>query len=205
MTQVTAQLVKQLRDKTGARLMDCKKALVENDGNLDKAIDWLRQKDLIRAITIGKQPAAEGLVESYIHTAGRIGVLVEVNCQTDFVARSPVFKELARNIAMQIAASEVEYVCLEDIPAEVVEQERAIESQKDNLADKPAELKEKIIAGRTEKRLKEMTLLEQSYIRNPTMTVDELIKLSMATLGENIEVHRFARFSLGERRLTVAG
>lgn len=198
MTEITAQLVKKLRTQTGAGMMDCKKALVASNGNVDKAIKWLCQKDLIRIRTLGNQSVAEGLIESYIHTHGRIGVLVEVNCQTDFVARSQEFRELTRNIAMQIAAFPVEYIGLKDIPAEVVEYERAIESAKDDLNEKPAEIREKAIAGRLEKRLQEITLLDQPYISDQTMTVNELIGRSIAVLGENIQVRRFARFSLSE-------
>lgn len=198
MTEITAQLVKKLRTQTGAGMMDCKKALVATHGNIDKAIEWLRQKDLIRIRTLGNQSVAEGLIECYIHTHGCIGVLVEVNCQTDFVARSQEFRELTRNIAMQIAAFPVEYIGLEDIPAEVVEYERAIASAKDDLKEKPAQIREKVITGRVEKRLKEITLLDQPYIRDQAMTVNELIGRSIAALGENIQVRRFARFSLGE-------
>lgn len=198
MTEITAQLVKKLRTQTGAGMMNCKKALIATNGNIDKAIEWLRQKDLIRIRTLGNQSVAEGLIESYIHTHGRIGVLVEVNCQTDFVARSQEFRELTRNIAMQIAAFPVEYIGLEDIPAEVVEYERAIANANDDLKEKPAQIREKVITGRVEKRLKEITLLDQPYIRDQAMTVNELIGRSIASLGENIQVRRFARFSLGE-------
>ncbi len=198
MAEISAQLVKQLREKTGAGMMDCKKALTETSGDEEKAVEWLRKKGKASAEKKAGRLAAEGIVESYIHIGGRIGVLVEVNCETDFVARRDEFKELARNIAMQIAASSVDYVRIEDIPATMVEHERTIESGKDDLAKKPAEIKDKIIAGRIEKRLKEMTLLDQPYIKDPSITVDELIKNSVATLGENIQVRRFARYTLGE-------
>lgn len=199
MTEITPKLVKKLRDMTGGAMMLCKKALVESNGDIDKAIEWLRQKDLIRARGCGHQRVAQGLIESYIHTSRRIGVLVQLNCQTDFVARTQEFRELARNIAMQIAACpQVEYVSLEDIPAEVVEYERTIESGKDDLAQKPANIREKVVAGRVEKRLKEMTLLQQPYIRDESLTVNELIQLSIAAVGENIQVRRFVRFTVDD-------
>jgi elongation factor Ts len=205
MTQVTAKLVKQLRDMTGAGMMDGKRALLETDGNLEQAVELLRQKNLLHNRTCqgSNRKAAEGVIESYIHATRRIGVLVEVNCETDFVSRTSTFRELARNIAMHIAASETEYIQLKDIPADVVKRERVLESNRDDLVDKPAELREKIVGDRIEKRLKEITLLEQPYIRDPTITVDQLIRLNMANLGENIEVSRFARFSLGELRSSL--
>ena len=205
MAQVTAKLVKQVRDLTGAGMMDSRRALLETDGNLEQAVALLRQKNLLctRTCQGSHRKAAEGVIESYIHATRRIGVLVEVNCETDFVARTLTFRELARTIAMHIAASQTEYIHLKDIPADVVERERVLESNRDDLADKPAELREKIVCDRIEKRLKEMTLLEQPYIRDQTITVDELIRLIMASLGENIEVRRFARFSLGESKSSL--
>ncbi|MBD2100638.1 translation elongation factor Ts [Leptolyngbya sp. FACHB-261] len=198
MAEISAQLVKQLREKTGAGMMDCKKALSETDGDEAKAVEWLRKKGKASAEKKAGRVAAEGIISSYIHTGGRVGVLVEVNCETDFVARREEFKELARNVAMQIAASPVDYIRIEDIPQEIVERERQIEAGKDDLAKKPAEIKEKIISGRIEKRLKEMTLLDQPYIRDQAITMDELIKNTIATLGENIQIRRFVRFTLGE-------
>jgi elongation factor Ts len=199
MAEISAQAVKELREKTGAGMMDCKKALTENAGDMEKSIDWLRQKNLARAGKQESKVAAEGLVGQYIHTGGRIGVLVEVNCQTDFVGRNEAFKELVTNIAMQIAACpNVEYVRISDIPAEVAEKEKSIEMGKDDLAGKKEELKEKIVAGRIEKRLKEMCLLDQPYIKDQNITVDELVKQQAGALGENIQVRRFVRFILGE-------
>jgi elongation factor Ts len=199
MADISAQAVKQLREKTGAGMMDCKKALTENGGDLEKSIAWLRQKGIASAGKKEGRVAAEGLVGQYIHTGGRIGVIVEVNCQTDFVARNDAFKELVNNIAMQIAACpNVEYVKVADIPAELAEKETAIEMGKDDLAGKKEEMKVKIVQGRIEKRLKEMCLLDQPYIRDQNISVGELVKQQVATLGENIQIRRFVRFVLGE-------
>ncbi len=199
MADISAKAVKELRDKTGAGMMDCKKALQENEGNIEKAIEWLRKKGIASADKKAGKVAAEGLVDSYIHIGGRIGVLVEVNCQTDFVARNEDFKALVSNIAKQVAACpNVEYVKVSDIPAEVAEKEKAIEMGKDDLAGKPDNIKEKIVQGRIDKRLKEMCLLDQPYIKDSTITVEELVKQHVAKLGENIQVRRFVRFNLGE-------
>ncbi len=199
MADISAMAVKELRDKTGAGRMDCKKALQENEGNLEKAIEWLRKKGIASADKKAGKVAAEGLVDSYIHIGGRIGVLVEVNCQTDFVARNEDFKALVSNIAKQVAACQnVEYVKVSDIPAEIAEKEKAIEMGKDDLAGKPDNIKEKIVQGRIDKRLKEMCLLDQPYIKDSTITVEELVKQHVAKLGENIQVRRFVRFNLGE-------
>lgn len=180
-------------------MMDCKKALVENEGDMEKAAEWLRQKGIATADKKAGKVAAEGLVDSYIHTGGRIGVLVEVNCQTDFVARNDQFKELVRNIAMQIAACpNVEYVKVSDIPAEIAEKEKSIEMNRDDLSGKPDNIKEKIVQGRIEKRLKEMCLMDQPFIRDQNITVEELVKQNVASLGENIQIRRFIRFVLGE-------
>ncbi|NJP09850.1 MAG: translation elongation factor Ts [Leptolyngbyaceae cyanobacterium RU_5_1] len=199
MAEISAKLVKELREKTGAGMMDCKKALQETEGDIEKAIEWLRKKGIASAGKKEGKVAAEGLVDSYIHIGGRIGVLVEVNCQTDFVARNEAFKTLVSNIAKQIAASQnVEYVKVGDIPAEIAEKEKSIEMGKDDLAGKPDNIKEKIVQGRIEKRLKEMCLLDQAYIKDPNITVEELVKQHIAQLGENIQVRRFVRFNLGE-------
>lgn len=199
MAEIPAKDVKELRDRTGAGMMDCKKALVENNGEKEKAIEWLRQKGLASAGKKAGRVAAEGLVDSYIHTGGRIGVLVEVNCETDFVARNEAFVQLVRNVAMQIAACpNVEYVKVSDIPAEIADKEKAVEMGKDDLAGKPENIKEKIVSGRIEKRLKEMSLMDQPYIKDQSMTVEELVKQSVAQLGENIQIRRFVRYVLGE-------
>ncbi len=199
MADIPATDVKELRERTGAGMMDCKKALQETGGEKEKAIEWLRQKGLASAGKKAGRVAAEGLVDSYIHTGGRIGVLVEVNCETDFVARNEAFPTLVRNIAMQIAACpNVEYVNVSDIPTEIAEKEKAIEMGKDDLAGKPENIKEKIVQGRIEKRLKEMSLMDQPYIRDQNISVEELVKQAIAQLGENIQVRRFVRFVLGE-------
>jgi elongation factor Ts len=199
MADISAKLVKELRDKTGAGMMDCKKALTENEGDLEKSVDWLRQKGISKAGSKGDRIAAEGLVGSYIHTGGRVGVLVEVNSETDFVARSAKFQELVRNIAMQIAACpNVEYVKVSDIPAAIAERETAVEMGKDDLAGKKEEMKVKIVQGRIDKRLKELSLVDQPYIRDQNITVEELVKQAIAELGENIQIRRFVRFTLGE-------
>lgn len=199
MATISAKVVKELREKTGAGMMDCKKALTENDGDMTKAIEWLRQKGTISADKKQGRVAAEGLVESYIHTGGRIGVLVEVNCETDFVARRQEFQELVKNIAMQIAACpNVEFVRTEDIPEATVNKEKEIEMGRDDLDGKPDNIKEKIVSGRIGKRLNEISLLPQPYIRDQSITVEELVKQSIAQLGENIQVRRFVRFVLGE-------
>ncbi len=199
MAEISAQVVKQLREKTGAGMMDCKKALQETDGDLTQAMDWLRKKGMASAANKGARVAAEGLVGSYIHTGGRVGVLVEVNCETDFVARGDEFKKLVQDIAKQVAACpNVEYVSLSEIPTEISDKEKEIEMGKDDLVNKPENIKEKIVQGRIEKRLKEMTLVDQPFIKDQSITVEELVKQSIANLGENIKIRRFARFVLGE-------
>ncbi|MEO0534211.1 MAG: translation elongation factor Ts [Cyanobacteria bacterium P01_A01_bin.123] len=199
MAEISAKLVKELRDKTGAGMMDCKKALKENDGDMTKAAEWLRQKGITSAAKKEGRVAAEGLVHSYIHTGGRVGVLVEVNCETDFVARRDEFKALAQDVAMQIAACpNVEYVKTDDIPTTMIETEKAIEMGRDDLAKKPENIREKIVQGRIDKRLKELSLLDQPFIKDQNITVEELVKQSVAKLGENIQIRRFSRFVLGE-------
>ena len=157
------------------------------------------QKGLASANKKASRIATEGVIESYIHMGGKLGVMVEVNCETDFVARRPEFQELAKNIAMQVAASPtVEYISLQSIPSDIVQKEKEIESSKEDLAKKPADIKEKIVEGRIQKRLKELTLMDQFFIRDSSITIDELIKQNVAKLGENIQVRRFERFVLGE-------
>jgi elongation factor Ts len=199
MAEISAKLVKELRDVTGAGMMDCKKALAETNGDKEKAVEWLRQKGIASAEKKSGRTAAEGAIGSYIHTGARVGVLVEVNCETDFVARGEIFQELIRNVAMQIAACpSVDYVKVDDIPTEVAEREKQIEMGRDDLAGKKEEMKEKIVAGRIGKRLKEMALLDQPYIKDSGMTVEEMVKQVAGKVGENIQVRRFVRFTLGE-------
>jgi len=180
-------------------MMDCKKALQEAGGDFAKAEEALKKKGLATAAKKSGRIATEGIVEAYIHMGGKLGILVEVNCETDFVARRSEFQELARSIAMQIAACpQVQYINAADIPSEIAEREKKIEMEKDDLGNKPAEIKEKIVEGRIQKKLKEMVLLEQAFIRDSSMTVDDLVKKNISTLGENIQIRRFERFVLGE-------
>jgi elongation factor Ts len=197
--EISAKIVKELRDKTSAGMMDCKKALQEAGGDFAKAEEALKKKGLATAAKKSGRIATEGIVEAYIHMGGKLGILVEVNCETDFVARRSEFQELARSIAMQIAACpQVQYINAADIPTEIAEREKKIEMEKDDLGNKPKEIKEKIVEGRIQKKLKEMVLLEQAFIRDSSITVDDLVKKNISTLGENIQIRRFERFVLGE-------
>lgn len=198
MAEVTAAMVKELREKTGAGMMDCKKALAETGGDMQKAIDYLREKGLAAAAKKAGRITAEGLVESYIHGAGKIGVLVEVNCETDFVAKTDEFKTLARDIAMQIAAARPEYVRREEVPEEVVAREKEILAAQAANEGKPANIIARMVEGRLEKFYKEVCLLEQPFIKNPDITVQQLITEKIAKIGENISVRRFVRYELGE-------
>jgi len=195
---VTAQMVKELRERTGAGMMDCKKALMENDGNMDKAIEYLREKGLAAAAKKASRIAAEGIVEAYIHGGGRIGVLVEVNCETDFVAKTPEFRELVKEIALQIAAAKPEYVSREQVSAEVIDKEKEIFKAQALNEGKPEKIIDKMVDGRIEKFYKELCLLEQPYIRNQDITVNQLIIEKITKIGENIQVRRFVRFEMGE-------
>lgn len=199
MAEISAKLVKELRDKTGAGMMNCKKALQEANGDMTKATEWLRQKGIATAEKKAGRTAAEGSIGSYIHTGARVGVLLELNCETDFVARGDVFQDLLRNVAMQIAACpSIEYVSTDQIPAEIVEREKVIEMGRDDLAGKPDKMKEKIVEGRIGKRLKELALLDQPFIKDSSITVAELVKQVAGQLGENIQVRRYTRYTLGE-------
>ena len=199
MGNITAQLVKDLRDKTGAGMMDCKKALNETDGNVDKALEWLRKKGIASAEKKSGRVAAEGSIGSYIHTGSRVGVLLELNCETDFVARGDIFQSLLKDVSMQVAACpNVEYVSIDEIPGDVVEKEKQIEMGRDDLSGKPEQIKEKIVEGRIAKRLNELVLLSQPYIKDSSLTVEDLVKQAAAKIGENIKVRRFTRYTLGE-------
>ncbi|KAF3775826.1 Elongation factor Ts [Nymphaea thermarum] len=196
---ISAALVKQLREETGAGMMDCKKALAETDGNLEKAQEYLRKKGLSSAEKKSGRLAAEGRIASYIHDS-RIGVLIEVNCETDFVARGEIFKQLVDDLAMQVAACpQVEYISVEDIPESITRKERELELQREDLQAKPENIREKIVDGRVSKRLAELTLLEQPFIRDDSLLIKDLVKQTVATLGENIRVRRFVRYTLGEK------
>jgi len=199
MGNITAKLVKDLRDKTGAGMMDCKKALNETDGNLEKALEWLRKKGIASAEKKSGRVAAEGAIGSYIHTGSRVGVLLELNCETDFVARGDIFQSLLKDVSMQVAACpNVEYVSIDEIPLDVVEKEKQIEMGRDDLSGKPEQIKEKIVEGRIAKRLNELVLLSQPYIKDSALTVEDLVKQAAAKIGENIKVRRFTRYTLGE-------
>lgn len=195
---ISASLVKELRERTGAGMMDCKKALSETGGDLEKAVDYLREKGLAAAAKKAGRIAAEGLVEAYIHGAGRIGVLVEVNCETDFVAKTEEFKALARDVAMQIAAAKPEFVRREEVPAEAVEREREVLRAQALNEGKPEKIVDKMVEGRIEKYYKEVCLLEQPFIKNPDVTVQQLLTEKVAKIGENISIRRFTRYELGE-------
>tara|TARA_Y100001978_G_scaffold65997_1_gene59182 strand:- start:358 stop:1014 length:657 start_codon:yes stop_codon:yes gene_type:complete len=199
MAEITAKLVKELRDKTSAGMMDCKKALIENKGDMEKSIEWLRQKGIASAEKKSGRVAAEGAVGSYIHTGSRVGVLLELNCETDFVARGDLFQGLLRDLSMQVAACpSVEYVSVDQIPEAIASKEKEIEMGRDDLSGKPDQIKEKIVEGRIGKRLKEMALLEQPFIKDSSINVEELVKQVAGKIGENIKVRRFTRYTLGE-------
>ena len=194
---VTADQVRQLREQTGAGMMECKKALVEAEGDFGRAVDALRKAGIAKAERRGDRAAREGLVESYIHPGNRVGVLIEVNCETDFVARTPEFGELVRNLAMQVAAAGAEVVRREELPAERVAKEREIFAAQLEGQKKPAAIVEKIVTGKLEKFFAEVCLLEQPYIRDDKRTVGELVAEAAAKTGENLVVRRFTRFRLG--------
>ena len=199
MGNITAKLVKDLRDKTGAGMMDCKKALNETNGNVEKALEWLRKKGIASAEKKSGRVAAEGSIGSYIHTGSRVGVLLELNCETDFVARGDIFQSLLKDVSMQVAACpNVEYVSINEIPSDVVEKEKQIEMGRDDLSGKPENIKEKIVEGRIAKRLNELVLLSQPYIKDSSLKVEDLVKQTAAKIGENIKVRRFTRYTLGE-------
>jgi len=191
-------MVKALREKTGAGMMDCKRALQETGGDMDKATEYLREKGLAAAAKRAGRTAAEGLVESYIHLGGKLGVLVEVNCETDFVARTPEFREFVRDIAMQVAAANPQYLAKEDVPAAVLDKEREILRVQALNEGKPEKVVDRIVEGRLEKFYSENCLLEQPFIKDPDKKVHELLTEKIARIGENIVIRRFVRFQLGE-------
>jgi elongation factor Ts len=195
---VTAQQVKELRDKTGAGMMECKRALVEVEGDLEKAVKVLRERGLAAASKRAGRVTEEGLIGQYIHAGAKLGVLVEVNCETDFVARTTEFQELVREIAMQVAASNPLYVSREDVPEDVLAREQEIFRHQALADGKPERIVDKIVEGRVNKYYSEVCLLEQPYIKDSEMTVEELLKSKIATIKENITIRRFARFQVGE-------
>ncbi|MBO9609320.1 MAG: translation elongation factor Ts [Paenibacillaceae bacterium] len=198
MAAVTAGMVKELREKTGAGMLDCKKALESADGDLAKATDILREKGLAAAANKAGRIATEGAVGSYIHAGGRIGVLVEVNCETDFVAKTDQFKDFVKDIAMQISASSPKYVRREEVPQAELDHEREILKAQALAEGKPEKIVEKMVEGRLGKYYEEFCLLEQPFIKDPDKTIAQLVNEKIATIGENISIRRFVRFELGE-------
>ncbi len=196
--EISAALVRELREKTGTGMMDCKKALLESAGDMEKAIDYLRQKGLALASRKEGRTAAEGLVGSYIHGGGKIGVLVELNCETDFVARTPDFQGLLKDVAMQIAAANPRYIRREDVPEDELERERQVYHQQAIESGKPEKVMGKIVDGKMERFYSEVCLLEQEFIKDPDRQVGDLIKDVIARLGENVQVKRFTRYHIGE-------
>lgn len=195
---VTAGMVKELREKTGAGMMDCKKALDETNGNMEKAIEYLREKGIASASKKADRIAAEGIVESYIHSNGRIGAIVEINCETDFVAKTDEFKAFARDIAMQIAATRPKYIRREEVPAEEVEKEREVLKQQALAEGKPANIVDKMVEGRLTKHFQDICLLDQTFIKDDDKTIDKLVKEQIAKIGENITIRRFVCYAMGE-------
>ncbi|NLZ92099.1 MAG: translation elongation factor Ts [Clostridiales bacterium] len=195
---VTAAMVKELRERTGAGMLDCKKALEKTDGDIEKAIDLLREKGLAAAAKKAGRITAEGMVGSYIHMGGRIGVLIEVNCETDFVAKTEGFKDFVKNMAMQVAASKPLYVSRDEVPGDVLEKERQILRQQAINEGKPEKIADKMVEGRIEKFFKETCLLEQPYIRDPEVSVQQVLTETIAKIGENISIRRFVRYEMGE-------
>lgn len=196
--QITSAMVKELREKTGAGIMDCKEALAASDGSMEQAVDYLRKKGLQAAAKRSARSTREGTVGSYIHGGGRLGVLVEVNCETDFVARTDEFQELVRNIAMQVAASNPLYISRQDVPPEAIAKERYILEEQARTAGRPQQILAKIVDGRLEKYFQDVCLLEQPFVKDPDITIGDLIKAKIAKTGENITVSRFTRFVLGD-------
>ena len=195
---ITASMVKQLRDRTGAGMMDCKKALTECDGDVEQAIEFLRKKGASAVVKRADRAAKEGVVASYIHPGDKLGVLVEINCETDFVARTEVFRQFARDIAMQVAAADPLVIQREAIPKERLEKERDIYRERARNEGKPEHIMERIVEGRLQKYYQEVCLLEQPFIKDPDTTIQDVLTEISAKLGEHIAIKRFARFRLGE-------
>ena len=198
MPEITAQMVKELRDSTGAPFIDCKKALEEVSGDMEKALDILKIRGVAKASKKVGRDTPEGTVMSYIHAGGKIGVMVEINCETDFVARNEEFQEFAREVAMQIAAANPLYVSEEDIPEEELEKEKEVMRAQVLESGKPADIAEKMVEGKIKKYFEEVCLLNQTYIRDTKLKIDDILQALIAKIGENIKVRRFIRFQLGE-------
>ena len=195
---ISAQMVKELRETTCAGMMDCKKALVETNGDMAKAVDYLREKGLAAAAKKSGRIAAEGLVESYIHAGGKIGVLIEVNCETDFVAKTPEFHTFVRDLAMQVAAANPQYLSRSEVPVEILDHEREILRAQALNEGKPEKIIDKMVEGRVEKYYKDTCLLEQPFIKDTDKTVTDVVNAQISKIGENIVVRRFARYQMGE-------
>ncbi|RME66225.1 MAG: translation elongation factor Ts [Caldilineae bacterium] len=197
MATITTAMIKELREATGAGVLDCKKALAEADGNFDKAVEYLREKGLSAAAKKADRAANEGLIGVYVHPGSRVAGMVEVNCETDFVARTDEFQALAKDLAMQVVAARPEYVSREEVPADVIEKEKAIYRAQAAEGGKPDHIVERIVEGKLEKWYSEVCLLEQPFIKDPDVTIQQLLVQSIASLGENIQVRRFARLEVG--------
>ena len=204
MSDVSPNLVRELRERTGAGMMDCKKALTEVQGDLDKALVYLREKGLAAAAKRAGRTAADGVVSSYIHAGGKIGVLIEVNCETDFVARTSDFQNLVKDLAMHVAASDPRFIDRDEVTEAVLEEEREISRQQAKATGKPDAVVEKIVAGKMEKFYQEFCLLEQPFVRDPATSVKDVIHAVIAKTGENIRVRRFVRFVLGQGEVRIA-
>jgi elongation factor Ts len=198
MAGTTSQLVKELREKTGAGILDCQKALAENGNDIAKAIDYLRQKGLAAAAKKSGRETNQGLIHSYIHMGGKIGVLIEVNCETDFVARNDEFKSFVNDLALQVAAAKPSFVKREDVPKDVIDKERAIYEGQAKEMGKPPAAWPKIVEGKLEKFYQESCLMEQAFIKDPAVTIKDLLAQKIAKIGENINIRRFTRYQLGE-------
>lgn len=196
--EITAQMVKELRERTGVGPMDCKKALIENNGDLEAAANYLREKGLAKAVKKAGRAANEGLIEIYRHHNSRLGVIVEVNCETDFVANTPAFQHFAKEVALHIANTSPLYVTREEVPASILEAEREFQRRRALEEGKPENVVEKMIEGRIEKYYAEIVLLEQPFVRDDKVTIEDLRKQVVAEVGENVVIRRFARFELGE-------
>ena len=196
--EITATQVKELREATGAGILDCRKALQEHNGDFDKAVAWLREKGLAAAAKKAGREAKEGMVELYSHGGGRVGVMVEVNCETDFVARTEQFRTFAHDLALQVAASNPRYLDLADVPAEVLESERNIARNRAKEEGKPEKIWDKIADGRIEKFYQEVCLLKQPFVKDESQTIADLLKATISAIGENVIIRRFARWELGE-------
>ena len=195
---ISASDVKTLREMTGVGMMDCKKALTEANGNLDRAVEILREKGIASATKKGGRIAAEGIVESYIHMGGKIGVLIEVNCETDFVAKTPEFKSFVRDVAMHVAASNPQYLSREEVPADVLEKEREILRAQARNEGKPEKIIERMVEGRVEKFYKDNCLLDQQFVKDPDMTIAQYVTDRIQKTGENVKIRRFVRYEMGE-------